>query len=438
MAHDFGAFDRPDLNVRMSSRRRLPRPSASATPSTLGLDSGGFVIQPQVVTYSEFLGMFEDESTPVANGTPFNAFAPLSSGPSRAQSSTYQGLRSPLSVIESGWIKDVFGQDQWIGHGKIEEVDDAAAAVSLHNSEDEREETLSTPRAHSTGHISPSSHNDINGRLPDDIPLNSTPPPSPRPKKLLSLRETPTGSDNHSFKATSITAPAMPLRSDGVRAGSVLDDMTEVALVKENLDLLATCTEDVKEMETFFLAKESKPELELSQHIDICGRLQASLRSLRDTLAHRRQMGAEEWHVRSPSWHQKYSKRLVSLRTTLERLGRLRQRVEQQPTLRPRQSRAILTKLEQHEAKLADLASKYSVAFTRLKLRHLHYLLTEAHQKAKEQKAAQKARLISKASFERLWNLGKAFRADLRHAFNELRQEIYSSGPGPGRSSTAP
>lgn len=51
---------------------------------------------------------------------------------------------------------------------------------------------------------------------------------------------------------------------------------------------------------------------------------------------------------------------------TLERLGRLRQRVEQQPTLRPRQSRAILTKLEQHEAKLADLASKYSVSIRSL------------------------------------------------------------------------
>ncbi|KAF8911559.1 hypothetical protein CPB84DRAFT_1762225 [Gymnopilus junonius] len=230
----------------------------------------------------------------------------------------------------------------------------------------------------------------------------------------------------------------MPPPSDAGTSATVLDDTTEVALVKENLDLLASCTEDVKEMETFFLAKESKPELELSQHIDICGRLQESLRSLRDTLCHRRQMGAEEWHVRSSSWHQKYSKRLLSLRITLERLGNLRQRVEQQPTLRPRQSRAILTKLEQHEAKLADLASKYSVAFTRLKLRHLHYLLTEAHKRAKEQKAAQKTRLMSKASFERMWMMGKTFRADLRHAFNDLRQEIYNSGPRSGRNTSAP
>lgn len=252
MAHEFSAFDRPDLNVRMTSRRRLPRPSASATPSALGLENGGIGQHPQVVTYSEFLGMFDDESTPMMNGTPFNAFAPLSSGPSRAQSSTYQGFRSPISVVESGWIKDLFGQDQWIGHGKIEEVDDddAAPAVSLANLEDDKEESLPIPRARSTARLSSPSHNDINKHPENDIPLNSTPPPSPRLKKLPSLRETATGSDHHSFKATSISTPAMPPPSDAGTSVTVLDDTMEVALVKENLDLLASCTEDVKEMET--------------------------------------------------------------------------------------------------------------------------------------------------------------------------------------------
>ena len=54
---------------------------------------------------------------------------------------------------------------------------------------------------------------------------------------------------------------------------------------------------------------------------------------------------------------------------TLQRLARLRQLIEAR-SLRPRQRTAILTKLEQHEAKLADLASKYSVSFDYSRLPH--------------------------------------------------------------------
>ena len=51
---------------------------------------------------------------------------------------------------------------------------------------------------------------------------------------------------------------------------------------------------------------------------------------------------------------------MTIIHRTLQRLGRMRHLIETQP-FRPRQRLAILTKLEQHEAKLADLASKYSV-----------------------------------------------------------------------------
>ena len=105
------------------------------------------------------------------------------------------------------------------------------------------------------------------------------------------------------------------------------------------------------------------------------------MESLRGTLTLRTRMGAEEWSVRSPSWHQKHTNRLLSLRRystiphprekkivdgwhrTLQRLARLRQQIEAH-SLRPRQRTIIKTKLEQHEAKLADLASKWSVSFS--------------------------------------------------------------------------
>ena len=48
------------------------------------------------------------------------------------------------------------------------------------------------------------------------------------------------------------------------------------------------------------------------------------------------------------------------LRRTLERLSRMKSLIESRP-LRPHQRETILTKLEQHEAKLSDLASKYTV-----------------------------------------------------------------------------
>ena len=48
------------------------------------------------------------------------------------------------------------------------------------------------------------------------------------------------------------------------------------------------------------------------------------------------------------------------LHRTLERLSRMKSLIESRP-LRPHHRETILTKLEQHEAKLSDLASKYTV-----------------------------------------------------------------------------
>jgi len=184
----------------------------------------------------------------------------------------------------------------------------------------------------------------------------------------------------------------------------------------------------------YFLA--NSVEHDLSQHIDLCTRLEGSLGSLISTLTSRFQIGAEEWGVRSSSWHQKYCKRLFSLRTTLKRLTRMRQMIENQP-FRPRQRLAVLSKLEQHEAKLADLASKYGTAFDRLRLRHLHFLLTQAHMDAQKYKE-QKARTMSRASFERRWKDKKTYRAGLRSNFHDLRQEFYNNNQRSGRHTSAP
>ncbi|KAJ3509348.1 hypothetical protein NLJ89_g5263 [Agrocybe chaxingu] len=348
-------------------------------------------------------------------------------GPSRVHSGAHRTAREPEFVIESGWIKDVFGRDQYVGHGKIEEVEDdnddgVAASVNL---SDDQEDNFETPRGKSTA-VPSSLHAgdyDLNGFREDDIPLNSTPPPGPRLKKLPSLRATTT-SEYHSWKATSTTAPTMAAPGPASVSGVGLDEPTEVEMVRENLELLNSSKEHVKFMGTFFLSKLA--DHQLNQHIDLCSKMEESLASLHETLTQRIRIGAEEWNVRSPSWHQKYCKRLVSLRTTLQRLSRMAQVIESH-SLRPRQSSAILTKLEQHEAKLADLASKYSIAFDRLRLRHLHFLLTQSHNEARRQKSDQKSRLMSRASFERRWKEGKTLRQTLRINFQDLRQEFYNN-----------
>jgi hypothetical protein len=51
----------------------------------------------------------------------------------------------------------------------------------------------------------------------------------------------------------------------------------------------------------------------------------------------------------------------VIFHRTLRRLSKMRRLVEMH-ALRPRHKRSVLTKLEQHEAKLADLASKFTVS----------------------------------------------------------------------------
>jgi hypothetical protein len=47
--------------------------------------------------------------------------------------------------------------------------------------------------------------------------------------------------------------------------------------------------------------------------------------------------------------------------STLQRLMRMTKLIDNNQSLGPRQRQSVLTKLDQHEAKLGDLASKYTV-----------------------------------------------------------------------------
>ncbi|KAF9478114.1 hypothetical protein BDN70DRAFT_880372 [Pholiota conissans] len=461
LAHDYSTqFNRQDLHARMAPRRRFPRPTSATTTSTT-LETGVEPPQaPPILTYSQFLGTFDDVPPTMGgafqpsisyratttNSYGFDKFGSPDPGPSRAYrgSPRTNGLTSTV-VIENGWTAGGFEQEDWMEHGKIEEVEDDIANVSIVEDDDEDDDSFEAPRGKTTAALDLST-NGLGGHeaklsgVPGGnirVPLISTPPRYPLHKKLPSIRESPPGSENRSLKAPSTRTATVGMDNYPPDAGLssqalVLEDPHEVSLIKENLDLINASEENVKVMnKLLFKKRKGKP---LPEHINLFAKIQEHLESLQNTLVLRTQIGAEEWSVRSSSWHQKYSKRLLSLRTTLQRLGRIRPLVEAQP-LRQRQRQAILVKLEQHEAKLADLASKYSTAFDRLRLRHLHFLLTQSHDQSERLKGQQ--RLLSRASFERRWKEAKSFRAGLRNDFYDLRQELYNT-QRVGRQISAP
>lgn len=257
----------------MTPRRRLPRPmSATTTSSTL--ETG--VEQPQqpppVLTYSQFLGTF-DELPPTmvgvfhppglsyraTNSYGFDKFGSPEPGPSRARGSPRMNGMTSTVLIENGWPNDVFErEEEWVGHSKIEEVEDDIADVSIvgDDDDDDDDDSFEAPRARTTAAMDTSSHN--GGQVPNgvhegDTPLISTPPRYPQEKKLPSIRDTPPGSHIRTVKASSTRTATAGMDDFTPDAGPssqplMLEDPHEVSLIKENLDLINSSEEDVKVM----------------------------------------------------------------------------------------------------------------------------------------------------------------------------------------------
>ncbi|KAF8806616.1 hypothetical protein BYT27DRAFT_7101590 [Phlegmacium glaucopus] len=407
-------FNRLVRNTRQAVTRRNRRP----VEPTIPIESYTGPNHPPVDVFapSNILGMFDNNNVPITSTyrppyhpQTYHYDLDTEPGPSHLHNYSQPGYQTNNYTI-SAWTKDFEGQDIYVGHGKIEEVRSDVGESANHG----------PPSRSGLGPLLAlnAGNHESNELLNDELAYLSTPPPCPRPRNLPSLQPTPTGSDYMHFKAPSVPAKTTTSSSPA----PILS--TEVHLVRNNLAMVELSLEDVQFMNTVFLSK--SVEHDLSDHIDLCARIEYSLESLRRTLTHRTRIGAEEWSVRSTSWHQKHGDRLLSLKRTLQRLARLRQLIETH-SLRSRQRIAIRTKLEQHEAKLADLASKYSATFDRLKLCHLHFLLTQSYDDARERRSLHKSRLTSRESFERRWNEGKTLRAVLRADFHDQRDNLYNT-----------
>lgn len=318
---------RQDLKPHKPIRRRQTNPTASSI-STMP-DTNDQQDYPFIDTYSAFLrdiGPIPVLFNQDYRHRPSFAISPIQdiqntnqSALSDRHSGFYPVDQHQDFVVRNTWQKDLFGWDQWPGNGRIEEVDDDAVDHTMddlaHDSNDEQEVKSSTAKGKSTF------LSFVDG-------LQEVPSPSPsRPRKTPSSRSTPNRSEYHTLRADS-TLMTRPNKAH--TSTSVLDSETEVSLVGEILDVLTASQEDVKYMNTvrtlislskfnnsqvrfqFFLAKSHEDEL--SQQIDLCSRMEESLAALYRAMDLRTRIGAEEWNVRSSTWYQKYSKRLISLR----------------------------------------------------------------------------------------------------------------------------
>ncbi|KAF9047489.1 hypothetical protein BJ165DRAFT_1466511 [Panaeolus papilionaceus] len=405
-----------DTKPKSTTRRRPARqqpPIQPTTTSTTPTQTTQNLALPAVFTFSQFLGnlaidqpAFSGARLPRSSNAATDAYRTYAFDSSEPGPSRFYDRSNPTFVpqdfiVDQGWSVTVDELSQGLRGTRIEEVDEEI--------EDEGVE-FTTPRPRNAAGRA------LNGgrHLRQDYETVS--------------RATHTAS---SSKPTAALAAMYDSRS----RTPILDEFTEVELVRENNILLDSALEDMKFMNTFFLSRPN--EYDVSQHIDCCTEIEKSLKSLLQILRKRLEISSEEWNVHSEAWYQKYCKRLFSLRITLQRLIRLRQLVESH-TFRPSQQNVVLSKLEQHEAKLADLTSKFTMGFKRLTLCHLHYLLNKSHKEAQELLELRSRNLSSKASFERKWVQGKQFRASLREAFQDIHPQLYNNSQQSRRSTNGP
>lgn len=200
----------------------------------------------------------------------------------------------------------------------------------------------------------------------------------------------------------------------------MLDIATEVALLDENSDLLLTVFRDMRILHTLFFAQ--SPVENYTEHINCCTAIEEPVNRIIEVLNTRRRLGEEEWNVKTERWHQQYSQRLYSLRRTLIRLRNVRLTLErplERRRMKPHHITLAVEKLKHHHAKLEDLAFKFVASFERLRVRHIHWLLVQAHTQARQRKEARKE---DEASFEKAWYEDKGIREGLRNEFFEAQE----------------
>lgn len=253
---------RPDQNPRMPGKRRrvpLDASSVSVVPEPNLEQTSQFI-----PTLSQFLiNIPTFEPATVSFNTEYRErpsfVSPFAARPgsSNIHSGFFPSDHQREVVADGGWPRGLFRSHHWDGHARIEVAndDDVSEDAVIVGNVGKSDGDFPTPRVQSISTAFASSLSDEqNGSNRSGIPFNSTPPPAPRlrtQRRLPSPRRTPTTtSEYHSLKATSTNSPVIPPPVRANTSISLLDDETEVSLLKEILDLVIVALEDVKFMST--------------------------------------------------------------------------------------------------------------------------------------------------------------------------------------------
>jgi len=249
---------RPDQNPRMPGKRRRAPPDASfvsVLPEPNLEQTSQFI-----PTLSQFLiNIPTFEPATVSFNTEYRErpsfVSPFGARPgsSNIHSGFFPSDHQREVAVEGGWPRGLFRSDQW-PRIEVANDDDVSEDAVIVGNVGKSDGDFATPRVQSISTaFAPSLSDEQNGSNHSGIPFNSTPPPGPRlrtQRRLPSPRRTPTTtSEYHSLKATS-PSPVIPPPLRANTSISLLDDETEVSLLKEILDLLSVALEDVKFMNT--------------------------------------------------------------------------------------------------------------------------------------------------------------------------------------------
>ncbi|RDB25067.1 hypothetical protein Hypma_007414 [Hypsizygus marmoreus] len=248
-----------------------------------------------------------------------------------------------------------------------------------------------------------------------DVPFTSTPRMQPRHSSLVH------GSPDRMASASKPSAPPPPsppppppiFFPDFQAAAAAAAHDYDPDPLATNVRLVEIATTSVDSIHTFFTSVEHQYDVRL--HTQMCKRVKTSLLAVAVVLQRRQQFPEEQIRLGSKAWQRKYTERLASLQRTLQKLCKFVTDIENHhPKLKTIDKG--LDKLSEYDSKLTNLASKFNSLFDRIRVRHLHAMLVQAHAEAQEARShARSARDLPG------WAAGKARRAELRKEFMAWR-----------------
>ncbi|KAF7294063.1 hypothetical protein MKEN_01452700 [Mycena kentingensis (nom. inval.)] len=341
----------------LAPRLPSPRPSASGDDA--------FVPSSPLNT----LGLFGFAEPPALSAA---SSAHISPAPPRRH--TRRQLQHYDPEREGGWMFDALGGTRYVPHGRIEEV--RAGTESRSGNSEESDVVLALDvEMDDAGYA---------------LPLPPPPDALRRTVPLLPLEVVDNlplpGAGADAYSAWESTAPkrrrkplALPVHDydrttndENTKTHTKRTSLTQTRsqeqlyVLRQHITSLGDGCRNVVSLHSK-LASQENPDIAA---LTLCGQIDDALRAVRGSLERRGEVSSAQWKgSQSASARGRYESRLVSLKRTLQKLRTLS--AVSVGSLRAHQLTRLRGILEQHRAKLVDLACKFDATLDRLHIRHL-------------------------------------------------------------------